>query len=226
MTWAIEFYPLGAAYLGLAVPAFIFHVLFWVQVAMHRSLRQISMLWVYNYLFTDLILLIQLFLEYIFRTSLSYCISPFTFSILCNLEAYTAAYMTVLEAYMLVGLNVSRYFFIVKNYNLATQYPSLLILLMVFLYIFGLTIYILQVEVFHIIDVHKHDDTPSCHFQYINTKTGLGNLTCVLIIPIILNCYFMAITTIHVRRSQQAARAQVGKIEIPIFLNFEKIFSF
>ena len=209
MTWTPQAYPLVDAYLGTAIPAFLFHVCFWIQVATHRSLRQMSMLWVYNYLLTDIILLVQLFLEYILRRSLPYCISPAIFRFLCNIEAYTSAYMVILEAYILVCLNISRYWLIVKNYDASARYPTVLLFFNLFLYIFGIGIYVLQVEVFQIVKVHFHEDTPSCHFQFLDLKTQLVNLFFVLIIPIVLNCYFMGLTTMHVRRSQQAARVQV-----------------
>ena len=213
ITWAPEYLSLGAAYLGLSVPALLFHILFWLYVAIHRSLRQMSMLWVYNYLFTDLLLLIQIFLEYFVRTTIFHCVSHQMFAILCSIEAYTTAYMAVLEAYLLVCLNVSRYLFIVKNYNLCDRYPSHLLVLNAFIYVVGLVVYILQVEVFRNVRIHYHDKSPSCHLQFVSVSTQIGNLLFVLIIPIVLNCYFMAITTIHVRRSQQAARAQVTSIQ-------------
>ncbi|CAF3578197.1 unnamed protein product, partial [Rotaria sp. Silwood2] len=75
MTWTVEYRQISRAYLALAIPAFIFHVLFWIHVATHRTLRQISMLWVYNYLFTDILLLVQFFVEYTIRT-MSLCTSP------------------------------------------------------------------------------------------------------------------------------------------------------
>lgn len=222
MTWDSAYRSLGTAYFGLGVPAFIFHLLFWLHVATHRSLRHMSMLWVYNYLFTDILLLLQLFLEYITRTSSSLCISSWGFSLLCNLEAYTGAYMAILEAYMLVCLNISRYFLIVKNYNIAVRYPYLLFIFNAFLYIIGLAVYLLQVEVFKIVRVHVHENSPSCHFQFVEMSTQMTNLAFVLIIPILLNCYFVAITTSHVRRSQQAARAQVIRFDVTILKIHEK----
>jgi hypothetical protein len=209
MTWTSSAYPLVNAYLGIAIPAFLFHVCFWFQVATHRSLRQRSMLWVYNYLLTDIILLVQLFLEYILRRSLPYCISPAIFQFLCNIEAYTSAYMVLLEAYMLVCLNISRYWLIVKNYDASARYPNTVLLFNLFLYLFGIVIYVLQVEAFEIVTVHPHESTLSCHLQFTDLTTQLVNLLFVLFIPIILNCYFMGLTTMHVRRSQQAVRAQV-----------------
>jgi hypothetical protein len=211
MTWTPEFRQMGRAYLGLAIPALLFHVLFWMQVFTHRALRQISMLWVYNYLFTDFLLLIQLFIEYTLRTSLSYCISHSIFYMFCYLEAYTTAYMTILEAYMLVCLNVTRYYLIVKNCNISTRYPYILAVLNIFLYFIGISIFLVQVLLFQIVKLHPHQRTQSCHFEFVNLKTQIGNLIIVLFIPIIANCYFMTVTTIHVRQSQQAVRSQVEK---------------
>lgn len=209
MTWSSEFRPIGQIYLGLAIPAFLFHVLLWIQVATHQSLRQFSMLWVYNYLLTDLLLLIQFFVEYLLRTFLPYCVSLSIFNLFCNIEAYTTAYMTVLEAYMLVCLNITRYYLIVKNCNIADRYPYILILLNIFLYFFGISLLLFQVKLFRIAGIHRHDHSTSCHLQFLDIKTQIGNLIIVLLIPIILNCYFMTLTTIHVRQSQRAVRAQV-----------------
>ncbi|CAF2495449.1 unnamed protein product [Rotaria sp. Silwood2] len=210
MTWTVEYRQISRAYLALAIPAFIFHVLFWIHVATHRTLRQISMLWVYNYLFTDILLLVQFFVEYTIRT-MSLCTSPSIFYAFCNFEAYTNTYMTVLEAYMLVCLNITRYYLIVKNCNISNQYPSILIFLNICLYIFGISILLLQVELFQIVKLHSHHHTRSCHFNYPDIKTQFGNLIIILLIPIILNCYFMTLTTIHVRRAQQAVRSQHSK---------------
>ena len=219
MTWTPEFRQMGRAYLGLAIPAFIFHLLFWIQVATHKTLRQISMLWVYNYLFTDLLILIQLFTEYTLRTAIRYCISESVFYFFCNLEAFTTACMTVLEAYMLVCLNITRYFLIVKNCNISARYPYMLYMLNIFIYLFGISMLLFQVQLLQIVKLHSHEHTESCHYQFPNIRTQIGNLTIVLLIPIISNCYFMALTTLHVRRSQHAVRSQVNKnIQIRIFV--------
>ena len=214
---------MGGAYLGLAVPAFLANVCFWVQVMTHRTLRQTSMLWIYNYLFTDILLLIQLFVEYALRYGLPYCISPSAFHLLCNIEAYTVAYMTVLEAYMLVCLNVTRYYLIVKNVNISARYPNGILTLNVLLYVFGIIFIILEVEVFGIVQVHPHEYSPSCHLQYFDIKTQIGNLTLILVVPIILNCYFMVLTTAHVRQSQLAARSRVCEREIDEVLCFQDL---
>jgi hypothetical protein len=210
MTWTSDSRQIGRVYLALAIPAFLFHVLFWIQVAIHQPLRQLSMFWVYNYLFTDLLLLIQLFVEYILRTYLPYCISNSIFNVFCNFEAYTTTYMTVLDAYMLVCLNITRYYLIVKNCNIAARYPYIFVLLNIFLYVFGISLLLFQVKLFQIVEMHSHH-TASCHFQFLDIKTKIGNLIIVLLIPIILNCYFMKLTTVHVRQSQRAVRAQVTK---------------
>ncbi|CAF3433042.1 unnamed protein product [Rotaria sp. Silwood1] len=210
MTWTLEARQISRAYLALAIPAFIFHVLFWIHVATHRALRQISMLWVYNYLFTDILLLVQFFIEYTVR-KMSYCMSFSNFYAFCNIEAYTNTYMTILEAYMLVCLNITRYYLIVKNLNISIQYPYILIFLNICLYIVGISVLLLQVKVFQIVKLDSHQYTQSCHFNYLDIKTQLGNLIIILLIPIILNCYFMTLTTIHVRRAQQAVRSQRSK---------------
>ncbi|CAF0750193.1 unnamed protein product [Rotaria sordida] len=224
MTWTLEFRQIGRAYLALAIPAFIFHVLFWMHVATHRALRQISMLWVYNYLFTDILLLVQFFVEYTIRT-MSHCIAHSSFYAFCNVEAYTNAYMTVLEAYMLVCLNITRYYLIVKNCNISTQYPYILILFNICLYLVGISVLLLQVELFQIVKLHPHHNTGNCHFNYLDIKTQYGNLIIVLLIPIILNCYFMILTTIHVRRSQQAVRSQRSK-HLQLLIQFFVVYIF
>jgi hypothetical protein len=210
LTWVPKFYPMGRTYFSLAVPAFLFHVLFWTQVATHRSLRQLSMLWVYHYLLTDMFLLLQVFSEYILRTSLPYCISHTILILFCNVEAYTTAWVTVLEAYMLVCLNITRYYQIVKNCNIAARYPYALALFSILLYPCGIIVFLVQVKLLKTVTIHVHQTSSNCHLLYSGTKTQIGSLITILIIPIALNCYFMTLTTIHVRRSQQAARAQVG----------------
>ncbi|CAF3723865.1 unnamed protein product [Rotaria magnacalcarata] len=210
MAWSPELHQIGRIYLTLAIPAFIFHVLFWIQVATHPALRQMSMLWVYNYLITDILLLVQLFVEYSTRT-MSRCVSPVIFYVFCAIEAYTDSYMTVLEAYMLVCLNITRYYLIVKNFNISSRYPYILLIFNVCLYLFGLAILLIQTKLFGIVKLHEYRKNGSCHLDYENTKTGFVNLSIVLFIPIILNCYFMAVTTIYVRRSQLAARSQHTK---------------
>ncbi|CAF1245264.1 unnamed protein product [Adineta ricciae] len=211
MTWAPAFRPIARGYLALAIPALIFHVLFWLQVATHRSLRQLSMLWVYNYLVADMLLLIQFLVEYFLRTSLPFCISSKLYWTFCSLEAYAPIFFTILEAYMLVGLNITRYYLIVKNLDIATRFPYIFVLISVFLYFAGAGLLIFQVELFGIVTLHKHQHTSSCHLQYRNIITQLVNLIIVLLIPILLNCYFVTLTTVHVRRSQRAVRARHSK---------------
>ena len=215
MTWAPAFRPIARAYLAIAIPALIFHVLFWLQVATHRSLRQLSMMWVYNYLVADMLLLIQFLVEYFLRTSLPFCIASKFYLTFCSLEAYAPIFFTILEAYMLVGLNITRYYFIVKNLDIATRFPYIFVLISVFLYFVGAGLLIFQVELFGIVMLHKHQHTSSCHLQYRSIITQLVNLIIVLLIPILLNCYFVTLTTIHVRRSQRAVRARVNK---PIYI--------
>lgn len=208
MTWPMEIRQMGQFYLAVAIPAFVFHVLFWIQVATNQTLRQMSMFWVYNYLITDILLLVQLFVEYSSRT-MSACVSDLTFNVLCKIEAYTNSYMSILEAYMLVCLNLTRYYLIVKNRNISSQHPHLLIVCNICLCIIGLSILIFQSLLFKIMRLESDRNTGSCSLDYANVGTRIGNLIIVLLIPIILNFYFMTVTTIHVRRSALAARAQV-----------------
>ena len=209
LTWVPTSYSLGITYLVMGIVAFVIHFIFWLQVFTHRVLRQMSMLWVYNYLFTDMLLLIQLFIEYAVHTSMRNCVSYLLFKISCILEAYTGIYMAILEAYMLVCLNISRYLLIVKNYNLSARYRISVLIFNGFIYIVGLCFYAIQANGLKLIDIHPHYQTLSCHLRYPDIKTQIGNLLIVLIIPIGLNIYFVTLTTIHVRQSQQAARSQV-----------------
>ena len=218
MTWKVEYLYFGRIYLGLAIPAFIIHVLFWIQVATHRILIQMSMIWVYNYLFTDLLLLIQFFVEYGIRTSKN-CVSHLIFYIFCNFEAYTASYTTILEAYMLVGLNITRYYLIVKNFNISARYPRALVLLNLCLYGFGLCMLLFQVELLQIVKLHFHRHLQSCHFEYSDMRIRIGNLLVTLFIPVVLNCYYMILTIRHVRRSQQVIHSQV-KQRVNFYIKF------
>jgi len=211
MTWNDEYRQITRVHLGLAISAMIFQLLFLIQVILNRSLRELSMFWVYNYLLTDFLILIQTFMEYILRTTLPYCISHTLFYILCNLEAYITSYMTVLEAYILVCLNFTRYYMIVKNCNISREHPRLLIGVTICLYTFSIAIFVFQVEIFQIVTLHPHQQSQNCHFQYHDIKTQIGNLILVLLIPTILNLYFMTLTAIHVRQSRRTVRMQANK---------------
>lgn len=206
--WTTDSREFGIAYLVLGILAFIIHILFWFQVASHRSVQQMSMLWVYNYLFTDLLLLIQLFIEYAVH-SLPNCVSRNVFAFNCILEAFTGIYLAILEAYMLVCLNVSRYLLIVKNYDVSIRFPRLLVAFNFFLYSFGMGFYLVQSRLIASISVHEHYNIFSCHLLYKGEGAAVGNIALVLLIPIGLNIIFVVLTTIHVRKSQQAARSRV-----------------
>jgi hypothetical protein len=210
LTWSPEYQTLGGVYVAITTLAILFHLLFWIQVATHQKLRQISMLWIYNYLFTDLVLLVQLLAEYITRRSLPHCIAARVFFLLCKIEAYTSLYMSILEAYMLVCLNVSRYFLIVKNCNISARYPSRILCFNVGLYIVGICVYIFQVEILEIVTLQTSQRAPNCHFRFRDRTNRIANIIVILVVPIAANIYLMIVTLLHVRRSEQAARTQVN----------------
>ena len=92
----------------MLIPTFLLHVLFWIQVCVHKSLRHPSLIWIYNYLVMDMISLSQLFLEYITRYASMCNISPLGYDILCVLEAYTNSFTTMVQSFALILTTIYR----------------------------------------------------------------------------------------------------------------------
>jgi hypothetical protein len=92
----------------LIIPTCLCHILFWIQVFSHKTLRHCSLIWIYNYLVLDLISLFQVLLEYITRRSNLCGINSYSHNFLCVLEAYTNDYTSMVQSFALILINIYR----------------------------------------------------------------------------------------------------------------------
>ncbi|CAF0926066.1 unnamed protein product [Didymodactylos carnosus] len=191
---------------GLSFPAVVIHIIFWLHISFYHQLRKRSMLWIYNYMLCDLVYLMQFYIEYGTRISSLIChIHSLLRGFLCYLESYTGIYLSSIESYLLVGLNLCRYLHIVRNVNLfhhSQRIWNLLIISMLSLYIIALLSLIFQINILHIGYVHTTSRMMPCHIDLILGIDEYINITLVIIIPVLLNGLFTLLIFLHVRKSR------------------------
>ncbi|CAF1132889.1 unnamed protein product [Didymodactylos carnosus] len=181
------------------------HCTFWIQVILHHNIRQRSLQWIYSYLFIDILLMSLFFLQYGIRTK-DDCFSNTVFSILCTLEAYSAIYLSLIQPYLLVGLNICRYLRIVKSLNVYTRYIKTIYFIHILLYISPSLSFILQFQFGW--SMLESGTGAICDLTYSSMSAQSINIMLEFIIPVSLNIIFMAMTLVHIRHSKRTVNAE------------------
>jgi hypothetical protein len=174
----------------VCILAAITHTLFWLQILVCSSLRQRSMQWLYTYLFIDLFLLTRYFVIYIIRTrSIGLHLSRSWQVFLCYAEGTVDNYLNTLEVYVLLALNLCRYFQIVYKRNVYVNDVPLLICAHLIIYLIPLFITIVEFLLGWARLIENNCD--SCHVVYINIYVQLWNILIGFVLPILLNIYII-----------------------------------
>jgi len=196
---------LGSTIIVCAI-AVVIHIMFWIQFTVFSSLRQITMMWLYDYLITDLLLLARFFILYGIRQD-RLCIYPTVRTILCYFEASSKFYMNTVQSYLMLALNVSRYAQIVFNRNVYIENRRLIILTH-FLIIIAPA---LNVTVQFIADwtLLLRRNGSACDIEYKSISVQIFNLFVTYIIPVTLNLILIALCIRHVSSTQGIRNQQV-----------------
>ena len=129
----------------ICIFAAVHHGLFWLQVLLCSSLHERSIQWLYAYLVTDALLLSRFFFSYIVHVHLAeYSTNRVWITFISYIDATADNYLNVLEVYMLLALNIGRYYQIVRGRNLYVTSVRSLVIAHLLIYI--LPIIILAIE--------------------------------------------------------------------------------
>jgi hypothetical protein len=197
----------------ICIVASIINVIFWIQLTIYSSIRQVSMQWIYAYLIIDILLLARFYFVYIVRTVSTDCIPDRSWSLfICYVDAIVDNYLNILQVYILFALNVCRYVQIVYNRNVYVQHSRLLIMAHLCIYLLPIMIFLVQFALnwAHLVDM-AHD---SCDVRFNSILIQLFNVTIAFALPITLNIlvivasfrYVYLTARLRTRQSQGSAR--------------------
>ncbi len=189
----------------VCIIASIIHSIFWLQLVFCSSLRQKSIQWIYAYLSTDIFLLFRFFFIYIVYTTSTECQPNKSWVLfMCYFETIGDNYLNLLEAYILLALNICRYVQIAYNRNVYATNRRLLII--IHLCIYSIPIFILLVQFltgWAQLEPFTHD---VCDVLYTNTYIQIFNIITAFALPILLN-----ILVIYFRHVRLISTLQRGK---------------
>jgi hypothetical protein len=184
--------------LYVCIIASIIHVVFWLQLVFHSSVRKTAMQWIYAYLITDILLLFRFFFLYIVHTKSTEC-EPNSSWILfiCYFEATVDNYLNILEVYILLALNICRYVQIASNQNVYQVYKNILIFTHLGIYFISLLYLFVQFLFGWTQVVSSIRD--SCGVSYTNVYIQVFNMIIGFALPISLNILVIYVSVRYVR---------------------------
>ncbi|CAF1212372.1 unnamed protein product [Rotaria magnacalcarata] len=195
--------------LAISIIASIMHVLFWIQVLSFSSLRQQNLIWLYEYIVFNGLLLVRFFLLYGIRRGET-CLFPTATNIICYFEASSKAYINTIQNYFLLAFTMSRYLRIVCNQNIYKEKIRVIILLHFLIYTMsGLNIIVQFLTGWT--DIWR---TPgrSCDILYESVMIQIFNLFIMYVIPVIMNIIILALGIIHVSSTYGIRSEQIISI--------------
>jgi hypothetical protein len=206
LTWSSDTADVRGGTLYVCSIAIPIHVVFWIQLLFYSSVRQRGMIWLYIYLLTDLFLLFRFFLFYGQRIS-NVCVPRTARVYLCYFEAASKIYTSVIQSYILLGLNVSRYIQIVHNRNVYIKHIRLLILSNLIIF----TLPFLNIAIQFIINWTKLSKQLGglCGIVYSSVYVQIYNLIIVYIIPVSLNLLFLGLCIRHINSTGNIRNQQI-----------------
>ncbi|CAF1079032.1 unnamed protein product [Adineta steineri] len=175
--------------------AIVIHIIFWLEVLIFPALRQRNMIWLYDYILTDLLLVIRFFILYFFRRQ-ELCLYPTFRTILCYFEATSKFYMNTVQSYLLLALNVSRYAQIVYSRNVYVGNLRTIIITHFLIGILPAINVIVQFMANWTTLWRKTGE--SCDVQTVSLSVQIFNIFVTYIIPVTLNVILLTICIRHV----------------------------
>jgi hypothetical protein len=155
---------------------------------------------------TDILLLFQFFFTFIVRTTSNECTSSRSWSLfVCYFEALTNNYLNILEAYILLALNLCRYLQIAYNRNVYATHVHLLTLTHVAIYLFPVISLIIQLSVGWTSVEYRND---SCNVAYTGISIQIINVIFAFGLPISFNILVIYASIRHVHLNSRLRRAQ------------------
>ena len=186
------------ARLIVCIIAACIHLAFWLQLVVCPSLRHKTMQWLYAYLISDGLLLFRFFFIYVVYVVSTECQPNENWVLfMYYFEATMDNYLNILEAYILLALNICRYVQIAYKCNVYRVYGKLLILIHLSIYI--LPLMFLFVPFFlhwSQLEVAARD---YCQVMYNNVYVQAFNVIFAFVLPISLNILVIYRSVRHVR---------------------------
>ncbi len=169
------------AVLILSISAAIHHFLMWFQVFIQKTKFDLTFLFPFGYLSSDIFLILAYFIQYSIRIRSWIPVTSFS----CYFEAYFMFYVNLCQSYFLTALNICRYCQIVRNRNMYILHRWILITSSILVSLLILINLIIQ-DVFGWCVVFEQTGS-SCTLSYTNIVVRIWNMTIILIMPILIS---------------------------------------
>jgi len=193
--------------LYVCIIASVMHGFFWLQFVFCSSIRQKSLQWIYAYLIIDILLLFRFFFVYIVRTISTECVPSKSWILfMCYFEATVDNYLNILEAYILLTLNICRYVQIAYNRNVYQVDKNILILTHLGIYFISLLVLFLPFA-FGWTELNEYI-RDRCEIAYKNVHIQVFNIIISFALPISLNILVIYASIRHIRLTSTLRQAQ------------------
>jgi hypothetical protein len=190
--------------LYICIVATVSHLLFRIQLKAFPAVRKRSMLWVYAYLATDLLLLLRFFLLYAYRWWPK-CLPYLIHIIICYCEAIFENYLNLLQSYILLALNICRYLQIAHNHNVYSSHRHTIIIVHFLIYFLPLFGHIIAIKFGWTILQNSPGD--ACGLLPISLTIRIIFLLLSYVIPVSLTLIFLFLSLNHIQNTN-GIRAQ------------------
>jgi hypothetical protein len=192
----------------ICIVAAIHYGLLWLLVLFCSSLHQRSIQWLYAYLATDILLLSRFFFSYIVHVHLAeYSTNHVWITFICYIDATADNYLNVLEVYMLLALNIGRYYQIVRGVNV--YIASIRSLVIAHLLIYILPIFVLAIELWAGSARLVKINCDYYDIMYTNIYVKLANTFLGYTAPICFNVFIICLNMRHLHLIARQRGVQV-----------------
>lgn len=186
--------------------ATVSHLLFRIQLQIFPIEHKRSMVWINAYLTTHLLLLIRFFLLYAYRLW-SRSVSQIFHTIICYYEAIFDNYLSLLQSYILLALNICRYLQIVHNHNVYLLNRHAIIIVCSLIYFLPLFGHIMAIQFGWTVIKNLPDDV--CDLMPVSMTIKIIFLLSSYFIPVTLALMFLSLCFGYIRNIKDIQTEQV-----------------
>ncbi|CAF1078230.1 unnamed protein product [Adineta ricciae] len=190
--------------LCICLLATVNHLIFQIQLKVFPTVHKRSMLWVYAYIITDLLLLLRFFLLYIYRWW-PRCIPHVVRTFICYGEAVFDNYLNQLQCYILLALNICRYLQIVHGHNVYVSNHLIIMIAYCLIYFLPFISHIVMIAFGW--TLLQNPPGGFCNLLPISLIIRIAFLVFSYFIPVCLTLVFLLLSLHHIQRTD-GIRAQ------------------
>lgn len=191
----------------ICILAAILYLIFWLLVVIDPILRRWeSLQWVYAFLVVDFLLVVRFLILYVLHRS-NTCVSTTVRICICYIEAVGDIYLNFLQGYVLLALNICRYYQITRGgADIYVTCRRWMCVAHVLIYLLPVVALVIEIEVGWAVSTHRPGG--SCDLNFTSIAVRVFNTIFGYAFPVLLTLLYLYQSLRHIRQTAEAIRNQ------------------